>query len=83
MTESHCYATENVFFPIILAPCTFVIQIQLHNCIKLFLANNSIGEVITAYDIANVVAFLSSPLSKSINGEPIPAGGGQKGFIYY
>ena len=42
-----------------------------------------INKVITAYDIANIVAFLSSPISKSINGEPIPAGGGMKGFIYY
>tara|TARA_S200000501_G_scaffold8715_1_gene7733 strand:+ start:309 stop:1103 length:795 start_codon:yes stop_codon:yes gene_type:complete len=47
------------------------------------LSNNSINKVITAYDIANIVAFLSSPISKSINGEPIPAGGGMKGFIYY
>ena len=47
------------------------------------LANNSINEVITSYDIASIVAFLSSPISKAINGEPIPAGGGMKGFIYY
>ena len=47
------------------------------------LSNNSINKVITAYDIANIVAFLSSPLSHSINGEPIPAGGGVKGMIYY
>ena len=47
------------------------------------LGNNSINKVITAYDIANIVAFLSSPLSHSINGEPIPAGGGVKGMIYY
>ena len=47
------------------------------------LSNNSIKKVITAYDIANIVAFLSSPLSGSINGEPIPAGGGVKGMIYY
>ncbi len=47
------------------------------------LKNNSINTIITAYDIANIVAFLSSPKSKSINGEPIPAGGGVVGPIYY
>ena len=58
-------------------------KISIEEAKEQILANNSIGKVITAYDIANIVAFLSSPLSKSINGEPIPAGGGQKGFIYY
>ena len=47
------------------------------------LSNNSINSVITSYDIANLVVFLASPLSKSINGDAIPAGGGVKGSIYY
>tara|TARA_B100000519_G_C14228588_1_gene431235 strand:+ start:1103 stop:1897 length:795 start_codon:yes stop_codon:yes gene_type:complete len=58
-------------------------NISMDEAKEQILANNSIKKVITAYDIANIVAFLSSPLSKAINGEPIPAGGGQKGFIYY
>ena len=58
-------------------------NISFEDAKEKLLANNSIHEVITSYDIANIVAFLSSPISKAINGEPIPAGGGMKGFIYY
>jgi len=58
-------------------------NISFEDAKEKLLANNSINEVITSYDIANIVAFLSSPISKAINGEPIPAGGGMKGFIYY
>ncbi len=58
-------------------------NISFDDAKKKMLSNNSINTVITAYDIANIVAFLSSPLSRSINGEPIPAGGGWKGAVYY
>ncbi len=47
------------------------------------LKNNSVKSVINAYDIANIVTFLASPKSKSINGDPISAGGGVVGPIYY
>jgi NAD(P)-dependent dehydrogenase (short-subunit alcohol dehydrogenase family) len=50
---------------------------------KILLENNSIKSIITSSDIANVIAFLVSPLSKSINGDAISAGGGMKGFVYY
>jgi NAD(P)-dependent dehydrogenase (short-subunit alcohol dehydrogenase family) len=43
----------------------------------------SIGRLITAAEIASVVAFLASPLSVAITGDVIAAGGGQRGPIYY
>ena len=46
-------------------------------------ANISIGRLITAAEVATVVTFLASPLSVSINGDAIAAGGGAKGPIYY
>jgi NAD(P)-dependent dehydrogenase (short-subunit alcohol dehydrogenase family) len=46
-------------------------------------ANISIGRLVTAAEVANVVVFLSSPLSVAINGDAIPVGGGTKGSIHY
>jgi NAD(P)-dependent dehydrogenase (short-subunit alcohol dehydrogenase family) len=43
----------------------------------------SIGRLVTAEEVAQVVAFLSSPLSVAINGDAIVAGGGVRGSIYY
>jgi NAD(P)-dependent dehydrogenase (short-subunit alcohol dehydrogenase family) len=46
-------------------------------------AATSIGRLITAAEVASVVAFLASPLSVAITGDVIAAGGGQRGPIYY
>jgi NAD(P)-dependent dehydrogenase (short-subunit alcohol dehydrogenase family) len=43
----------------------------------------SIGRLVTADEVAHVVAFLASPLSVAINGDAIVAGGGARGSIYY
>jgi NAD(P)-dependent dehydrogenase (short-subunit alcohol dehydrogenase family) len=43
----------------------------------------SIGRLVTAEEVADVVAFLASPLSVAINGDAIAAGGGSRGWIYY
>lgn len=43
----------------------------------------SIGRIVEAAEVANVVAFLASPLSVAINGDAIAAGGGAAGAIYY
>ena len=42
-----------------------------------------IGRIVTAEEIADVVAFLASPRSVAINGDAIAAGGGAPGSIYY
>jgi enoyl-[acyl-carrier-protein] reductase (NADH) len=44
---------------------------------------NLIRRIVTAEEIADVVAFLASPRSVAINGDAIAAGGGAPGPIYY
>jgi NAD(P)-dependent dehydrogenase (short-subunit alcohol dehydrogenase family) len=46
-------------------------------------ARNLVKRIITAEEIAQVVAFLASPKAIAINGDAIPAGGGTPGSIYY
>jgi len=46
-------------------------------------ASVSIGRLVTAEEVADVVAFLASPKSVAINGDAIAVGGGVKGPIYY
>jgi NAD(P)-dependent dehydrogenase (short-subunit alcohol dehydrogenase family) len=43
----------------------------------------SIGRLVTAEEVAHVIAFLASPLSVAINGDAIVAGGGARGSIHY
>jgi NAD(P)-dependent dehydrogenase (short-subunit alcohol dehydrogenase family) len=44
---------------------------------------NLLGRLITAEEVAHVVAFLASPKSLAINGDVIAVGGGAPGEIYY
>ena len=44
---------------------------------------NTLGRIVEASEVANVVAFLASPLSVAINGEAIQVGGGLPGDIRY
>ncbi|MDA0162297.1 SDR family oxidoreductase [Solirubrobacter ginsenosidimutans] len=46
-------------------------------------AHVSIGRAITAAEVADVITFLASPRSVSINGDAIAVGGGTKGAIHY
>ncbi|MCU1585070.1 MAG: short-chain dehydrogenase [Microbacteriaceae bacterium] len=46
-------------------------------------AKVSIGRIVSAEEVASVVAFLASPLSVAINGDSIPVGGGALGSIHY
>jgi NAD(P)-dependent dehydrogenase (short-subunit alcohol dehydrogenase family) len=43
----------------------------------------TIGRLVTAAEVADVVAFLCSPRSVAINGDAIAAGGGTRGPIFY
>lgn len=47
------------------------------------LADNAIGRVVDAYEVADVVAFLASPRSVSITGDAVAVGGGLLGNINY
>lgn len=46
-------------------------------------ANSSIGRLVDAEEVADLVAFLASPRSVAINGDAIACGGGAKGAIHY
>jgi NAD(P)-dependent dehydrogenase (short-subunit alcohol dehydrogenase family) len=46
-------------------------------------AGIAIGRLVTADEVASVVAFLASPLSVAITGDAIAAGGGIRGAIRY
>jgi NAD(P)-dependent dehydrogenase (short-subunit alcohol dehydrogenase family) len=46
-------------------------------------AGISIGRLVTAAEVANVVAFLASPKSVAVNGDAIAVGGGMIGPVYY
>jgi NAD(P)-dependent dehydrogenase (short-subunit alcohol dehydrogenase family) len=43
----------------------------------------SIGRLVTAAEVANVVTFLASPKSVAINGDAVVVGGGAVGPVYY
>jgi NAD(P)-dependent dehydrogenase (short-subunit alcohol dehydrogenase family) len=46
-------------------------------------AATSVGRVIDATEVADVVVFLASPRSVAVNGDVIAAGGGARGVIFY
>ena len=46
-------------------------------------ASVSIGRIVDAAEVADIVAFLASPRSVAINGDAIACGGGTKGAIHY
>lgn len=46
-------------------------------------AANTIRHLVTAEEVADIVAFLASPRSIAINGDVIAAGGGMPSAIYY
>jgi NAD(P)-dependent dehydrogenase (short-subunit alcohol dehydrogenase family) len=50
---------------------------------KALAANISIGRMVTAAEIGDVVAFLASPRSVAMTGDAITVGGGTKGAIHY
>jgi len=50
---------------------------------KRMAANVSVGRIIDAAEVADIVAFLASPRSIAINGDAIACGGGAKGAIHY
>lgn len=50
---------------------------------RLLSKNVSIGRLVTAPEIADVIAFLASPRSVAITGDAVAVGGGAKGAIHY
>jgi NAD(P)-dependent dehydrogenase (short-subunit alcohol dehydrogenase family) len=50
---------------------------------KRLATNVTIGRIVDAAEVADIVAFLASPRSVAINGDAIACGGGAKGSIHY
>jgi NAD(P)-dependent dehydrogenase (short-subunit alcohol dehydrogenase family) len=46
-------------------------------------AGTSIGRLVTAREVADVVTFLASPRSAAISGDAVAVGGGSRGVIHY
>lgn len=46
-------------------------------------SNVTIGRLVDAAEVADIVAFLASPRSVAINGDAIACGGGSRGAIHY
>ncbi|MGY1823964.1 SDR family NAD(P)-dependent oxidoreductase [Geodermatophilus sp. SYSU D00079] len=46
-------------------------------------AGTSIGRLVTAREVADVVTFLASPRSAAISGDAVTVGGGNRGAIHY
>ena len=47
------------------------------------LGANGLGRLVDASEVADVVTFLASPRSVSINGDAVSVGGGTRGVIHY
>jgi NAD(P)-dependent dehydrogenase (short-subunit alcohol dehydrogenase family) len=47
------------------------------------LGRNTIGRIVEAEEVADIVAFLASPRGVAITGDAIACGGGQPGTIHY
>jgi NAD(P)-dependent dehydrogenase (short-subunit alcohol dehydrogenase family) len=46
-------------------------------------AATTIGRLVTAEEVADVVAFLASPRAVAVNGDAVAVGGGQPGAVHY
>ena len=58
-------------------------DISVEEAERQFDAANSIRHLVTAEEVASVIAFLASPKSIAINGDAIAAGGGAGSAIHY
>ena len=46
-------------------------------------AGSSLGRMVTAEEVANVVVFLCSPLAAGVTGDAVGVGAGNRGVIHY
>ncbi|MCJ8014742.1 SDR family oxidoreductase [Paenibacillus sp. KQZ6P-2] len=75
--------TVNAVYPGIVSTEAFREQVTDEDTLRQLAAMNSLGRLITAEEIANVVTFLASPLSASINGDVLSVTGGIGNTVYY
>jgi NAD(P)-dependent dehydrogenase (short-subunit alcohol dehydrogenase family) len=58
-------------------------KLSIQEVEKLMGSKNSLGRIVDAEEVADVITFLVSPRSVAINGDSIAVGGGIKGSIHY
>jgi NAD(P)-dependent dehydrogenase (short-subunit alcohol dehydrogenase family) len=57
--------------------------ISVEEALQVVGADVALGRIMTAEEVADVIAFLCSPRAVAVNGDPVVASGGMKGSIYY
>ncbi|MCZ8516562.1 SDR family oxidoreductase [Paenibacillus filicis] len=75
--------TVNAVYPGIVSTEAFRERVTDEDALRQLEAMNTLGRLITAEEIANVVTFLASPLSASISGDVISVTGGIGNSVYY
>ena len=83
VTVLHPGMTRTERMPALVAARAQAQDISVEEAERQFDANNSIHHLVTAEEVANVIAFLASPKSVAINGDAIAAGGGAGNAIHY
>ena len=83
VTVVHPGATRTERTPARLADIAARNDISLEAAERRLGAYASIGRLVEASEVADVVAFLASPRSAAINGDAIACGGGAPGAIHY
>ena len=56
--------------------------VEVETLLERFARGNSIGRIVTASEVAEVAAFIASPLSAALTGESIAVGGGSPNVYY-
>lgn len=83
VTVVHPAMTETERTPGMVAAIAERSQISEQEARARLAAGISIGRLVTAAEIADVITFLCSPRSVAINGDAVVVGGGAAGPIYY
>ena len=83
VTVVHPGMTVTERTPAIIAACADASGITEDEAAAEMASDISIGRIVTSAEVADVVTFLASPRSVSINGDAIAAGGGARGAIHY
>ncbi|WP_328912164.1 MULTISPECIES: SDR family NAD(P)-dependent oxidoreductase [unclassified Streptomyces] len=83
VTVVHPGVTRTERTPQVLAELAEARGTDVEEALRVMESGVSIGRMVTAEEVASVVAFLASPLSVALNGDPVVAGGGVLGPIHY
>ncbi|UVI29519.1 SDR family NAD(P)-dependent oxidoreductase [Paenibacillus spongiae] len=75
--------TVNAVYPGIVSTEAFKERVTDEDALRQMAAMNTLGRLITAEEIANIVTFLASPLSAAINGDVISVTGGIGNTVHY